>query len=403
MSQISEEQNPAVEAGKEVAKKTGKKVAKKVGKKAGQVVVAKLGWPVILSIVGIAAILIAIVAVTFILMFSVSNIDEQTTDEALGDPSVGYYGGEISNLGAKDIPKQYIPIYKAAEKKYGVPWNLLAGHHRVETRFSTIAHMVSPVGATGHMQFMPCTWVGWSHPTCSGLGAGNISKSELTNKKTIAKYGGFGVDADGDGKADPDSLKDAIFGAASYLKANGAADGNIRQAVFAYNHASWYVEEVLGFADSYVKGYKEVDISGGSGSNGGGKSGVAVADVGRKLIGKTKYVFGGGRSQSDIDGGRFDCSSFVHWAFKQTGVDLGPLTSVSTETLKHLGKPISPKNIKPGDVVFFDTYKIDGHVGIYVGNGKFIGAQSSTGVAIADMSKGHWKSVFNGRVNRIGG
>lgn len=75
-----------------------------------------------------------------------------------------------------------------------MPWNLLAAHHRVETRFSTIEPMISPVGATGHMQFMPCTWVGWSHPTCSGLGKGDISQSELTSSAAIARYGGYGVD-----------------------------------------------------------------------------------------------------------------------------------------------------------------------------------------------------------------
>lgn len=112
-------------------------------------------------------------------------------------------------------------------------------------------------------------------------------------------------------------------------------------------------------------------------------------------------MFGGRRNQSDIARGRFDCSSFVHWAFKQVGVDLGLLGSTSTETLKHLGKPVNPSEMKPGDVVFFDTYKIDGHLGIYVGDGKFIGAQSSTGVAIADMSQGYWKRKFNGRVKRI--
>ena len=92
----------------------------------------------------------------------------------------------------------------------------------------------------------------------------------------------------------------------------------------------------------------------------------------------------------------------MHWAFAQVGVDLGPLTSTSTETLKHLGKPIQASEMQPGDLVFFDTYKRDGHVGIYIGNGKFIGAQSSTGVAIADMSPGtYWSDVFNGRVKRI--
>lgn len=54
-----------------------------------------------------------------------------------------------------------------------------------------------------------------------------------------------------------------------------------------------------------------------------------------------------------------------------------------------------------GDMVFFDTYKKDGHVGIYIGNGKFIGAQSSTGVAEVDMTKGYWKDKFSGHVRRV--
>jgi cell wall-associated NlpC family hydrolase len=43
--------------------------------------------------------------------------------------------------------------------------------------------------------------------------------------------------------------------------------------------------------------------------------------------------------------------------------------------------------MQPGDLVFFNTYKKDGHVGIYIGNGKFIGSQSSTGVEIAECQK----------------
>ncbi|PGT80576.1 hypothetical protein COD11_20920 [Bacillus sp. AFS040349] len=133
----------------------------------------------------------------------------------------------------------------------------------------------------------------------------------------------------------------------------------------------------------------------------GDGSNVPVVEVGNKWIGNSVYVFGGGRNQSDIARGRFDCSSFVHWAFNQVGVNLGPLTGTSTETLKHKGTAVSVSEMKPGDIVFFDTYKIDGHVGIYVGDGKFIGAQSSTGVAIADMTTGYWKKTFNGRVKRI--
>ncbi|MEJ9314553.1 NlpC/P60 family protein [Priestia megaterium] len=126
-----------------------------------------------------------------------------------------------------------------------------------------------------------------------------------------------------------------------------------------------------------------------------------VVTVGNRWVGNSAYVFGGGRSQSDISHGLFDCSSFVHWAYSQVGVNLGPLGSVSTETLKHAGTQVSSSQMQPGDLVFFDTYKKDGHVGIYVGGGKFIGAQSSTGVAIANMSSGYWKQKFNGRVVRI--
>lgn len=122
-----------------------------------------------------------------------------------------------------------------------------------------------------------------------------------------------------------------------------------------------------------------------------------VVTAGFRYIGSSVYVFGGGRSDEDIANGRFDCSAFVHWAYSQADIQIG----ASTEALKNEGTPVESNNIQPGDLVFFDTYKKDGHVGIYIGNGKFIGSQSSTGVAIADMTNGYWLETFNGRVNRI--
>ncbi|MGE8205804.1 lytic transglycosylase domain-containing protein [Heyndrickxia sp. NPDC080065] len=151
------------------------------------------------------------------------------------------------------IPKEYIPIYKAAEKKYGVPWYVLAAHHRVETRFSTMDPMISPVGAEGPMQFMPCTFVGWQHPTCKGKGKGKISKKEKEDPAVIKKYGGYGVDANGDGKADVWDIEDAIFSAANYLSQNGAANGKLRKAIYSYNHSEQYVEDVLHYVDLYKK------------------------------------------------------------------------------------------------------------------------------------------------------
>jgi peptidoglycan LD-endopeptidase LytH len=164
---------------------------------------------------------------------------------------------KLSLLGKEEVPSQYLPIYKAAEKEYGVPWNLLAAHHRVETKFSTMSSLISPVGAEGHMQFMPCTFVGWSHPSCRDLGKGDIPEDQKTNPDIIEKYGGYGVDANGDGVADPFQIEDAVFSAANYLARNGAADGKIEQAVFAYNHSDEYVEDVLYFAEKYIEETEE--------------------------------------------------------------------------------------------------------------------------------------------------
>ncbi|HBZ09561.1 MAG TPA: hypothetical protein DEO65_06735 [Bacillus bacterium] len=160
-----------------------------------------------------------------------------------------------------EIPSEFMPIYKAAETEYGVPWYLLAAHHRVETIFSTMDPMISPVGAEGHMQFMPCTFVGWAHPSCEGLGEGDIPEDEKTDPAVIKKYGGYGVDANGDGKADPWDIEDSIFTAANYLAQNGAAAGDFEKAVFAYNHSDEYVEEVLYYAEKFQREYKTGALS----------------------------------------------------------------------------------------------------------------------------------------------
>lgn len=156
------------------------------------------------------------------------------------------------------IPEEYIPIYMAAEEKYNVPWTLLAAHHRIETRFSTMQSLVSPAGAQGHMQFMPCTFVGWKHPTCKDLGKGEIAPEELKSLAAIEKYGGYGIDANGDGIADPYDIEDAVFSAANYLSRYGAATGDIENAIFNYNHSDKYVRDVLHFYHLYSEHREEL-------------------------------------------------------------------------------------------------------------------------------------------------
>ena len=111
------------------------------------------------------------------------------------------------------IPPFLLPIYQAAGMQYGVRWEVLAAINEIETDYGRNLN-ISSAGAVGWMQFMPPTW-------------------EM-----------YGVDANGDGIKDPFNPVDAIFAAARYLRAAGA-DTDIRRAVFAYNHADWYVDSVL--------------------------------------------------------------------------------------------------------------------------------------------------------------
>ena len=111
----------------------------------------------------------------------------------------------------------------------------------------------------------------------------------------------------------------------------------------------------------------------------------------------TRYKYAGGRTAHDIQHGLFDCSSFVSWAFSQAGVNV----PMSTNGLAVTGRRVSVSEMRPGDMVFFNTYKTNGHVGIYLGNGQFRGAQSSTGVAIDSMNSSYWAPRFTGHVRRV--
>ncbi|OLO26553.1 hypothetical protein BTR23_22745 [Alkalihalophilus pseudofirmus] len=158
------------------------------------------------------------------------------------------------------IPSCYIPIYQEAGEKYDIPWKLLAAIHRIETRFSTVDPMVSSVGAVGHFQFMPRTWVGWGYP---GTDLGDITDEvDITDIALISEYGGYGMDASGNGKADPFNVVDSANAAAKYLADHGAANDDLAKAVFAYNHSQNYVDKVLYYYDLYNDEYKAEKPSG---------------------------------------------------------------------------------------------------------------------------------------------
>ena len=123
--------------------------------------------------------------------------------------------------------------------------------------------------------------------------------------------------------------------------------------------------------------------------NGGNTTGTAqqiIANA-KKLLG-TPYVWGGTTPNG------FDCSGFVQYVFKQSGISL-PRTT--TEQYK-IGTYVSKSNLQPGDLVFLQNTYREGisHVGIYIGSGKMIHASSSKGVVTSDLSTSYYTQHYYG-------
>ena len=140
------------------------------------------------------------------------------TSASFGPAPIGVPNPVIDSF---EIPPFLLPIYQSCGTEYGIPWQVLASINKIETAFGTNLN-ISSAGAMGWMQFIPSSWAA------------------------------YGVDANDDGRRDPYNPVDAICAAARYLKAAGG-NTDIRQAIFAYNHADWYVDEVLLYANQYGK------------------------------------------------------------------------------------------------------------------------------------------------------
>lgn len=125
-----------------------------------------------------------------------------------------------------------------------------------------------------------------------------------------------------------------------------------------------------------------------------------VIEAGMKWVGKSPYVWGGGRTEADVIAGRFDCSSFVYYCYASAGIQLGDRASVVTFSLVNMEQKVDASEMRRGDLIFFDTYTVDGHIGIYLGDNKFLHDGTSTGVTVSELS-GYYKEKFNGKVRRI--
>lgn len=156
----------------------------------------------------------------------IPETDNPLSAEITTSPGLGLSGDSTpvpACDGSAGPPRNLIPIYIEAARKYNLGERgpqILAAINSIETDFGRLNEVTSYAGAIGWMQFMPSTW-------------------DM-----------YATDGDGDGKTDPYNPHDAIHAAARYLQAAGAP-ADWYDAIWAYNHADWYVQDVLDKAACY--------------------------------------------------------------------------------------------------------------------------------------------------------
>jgi cell wall-associated NlpC family hydrolase len=287
----------------------------------------------------------------------------------------------VSAEAANSIPSNYLKWFQKAGLQYNVSWTVLAGIAKVEsndgrTTLPGVNSGSNAFGAAGPMQIgidgaSGNQWGGTAtHPA-----------SEVVN--------GVATDEDGDGVASVYDPADAIAGAAKYLVAHGVQQ-NVASAIFGYNHADWYVEEVLSWASTYATGGFTV-----AGANQAAPA-VVAANTGQTCaenselasfvapnaivsqavsyaeaqLGKP-YLFGGTGPAA------FDCSGLVMMAYQAAGVTIARTSQNQWKTLPR----VPAAQVVPGDLVFFagadGTATAPGHVGLVVAKNLMIEAYAT--------------------------
>lgn len=104
----------------------------------------------------------------------------------------------------------------------------------------------------------------------------------------------------------------------------------------------------------------------------------------------TPYQYGGDSPDSG-----FDCSGFVRYVFRRS---LGVELPRSTSEINRLGQSVELAQLRPGDLVFYDTLRsMFSHVGIYLGDARFVHSPSSGGsVRVEHMQDNYWRRHYNG-------
>jgi peptidoglycan DL-endopeptidase CwlO len=310
------------------------------------------------------------------------------TGAGCGLPASNAVQPQVSTEAADSIPSDYLTWFQKVGLQYNVPWTILAGIGKVESDDGrtllpgvTQATVSNSFGAAGPMQ------IGIGGASTNQWGGAPVHPaSEVVN--------GVATDENGDGIASVYEPADAIAGAAKYLVEHGVQQ-NPSAAIFAYNHADWYVQEVLSWANTYASGGFTV-------VNAGATSAPQVAAAGtipnssvscvtgsqlagfvapnstvltavayaEEQLGKP-YLLGGTGPAA------YDCSGLTMMAYRAAGVDIARTSQQQWTTLPH----VPANKVQDGDLVFFagsdGTPKAPGHVGIVVGKNQMIEAYAT--------------------------
>lgn len=254
-------------------------------------------------------------------------------------------GTEPTKEAIADIPDDYLALYQgAASVCPGLDWSVIAGIGKIETN-----HGRSPLpgvhsganyaGAGGPMQFLQSTFDG-----------------------VIAQHD---IPPGGSNPPSRYNPHDAIYAAAYNLCDNGAQK-DIRQAIYAYNHADWYVNDVLAQAAKY--GQSSIGTGDCKTIQAPNEATALAINFACGQLG-LPYVWGGNGPSAGHAG--FDCSGLTKAAYDAAGVSL-PRTA---QTQYNAG-PLVPAGqpLLPGDLLFYGTPSNVHHVGLYLGAGQMVHA-----------------------------
>ena len=229
---------------------------------------------------------------------------------------------------ALPIPAVIMSHYVAAANRYKIPWTLLAGIGMEETGHGrNIA--TSSAGAQGLMQFTPATWAS------------------------------MGADGDGDGRADITNPADSAMSAANYLTRSGASKGpdGVRRAIFAYNHADWYVNDVLFYAAIYGGGTVLGSVTDcGPGAGNPNLPPITSARL-RTVLAWASSQVGDRYVMGAVGPHAWDCSSFTQAAYRQVGISTPRTAQAQRDWLAAgNGFRVDTAQARPGDLIFYDSY-----------------------------------------------